>query len=768
MASAGDFMETDDPGSVKQFKTFLTISEVLSFASSNKESSASEFIKELLAKTGLSLAPISTEDQEKDFEGLKEIVRKRWNNLKRRWKFANYQWKNFKGEPDDIFLDIEKDYPSLVSYEECFSQQSGVSTSSKSSWLEDEVPVEKPLRRKQFDDMVPRSKRRVTEELYETLLDKAEELELEPEKLACYLGHRCTYQSNKILAKGFCELAEGSFGKKISLEKAIYTKTNLRLSKRGWTELRLLVKSDLRLPTTNEIRELTNELMPKMSKFEHGFCFEFSQAVCMTLGRLPPAAHTCIFEKVPNFNKVIATVTYGLDGSGSHRVYNSETSLAEGVDTSHILFAGFSLINLKTWDGTIIYEVPNPNSSDNERPIIICPGREDKELVKKALKHLQEGAQILAFSFGMMTGNRLVNWKVEAKMTQIDGKVRTTATGLGGAYCIMCTVSKEDAHNPRVIRQGFQIDRDMESIRETFELLKTFDDSIGEYVVPREANDYDTRAGLTQEPLFTEDIIDFSILHAPLRFLSFTVHFIYKLNGKVFKWGERMTEVEKANLKTAEKIFKEKVRRELSLIIDMPNPTGGGNSDTGNTAKRFFAYESRDKIIEMLNCTHHRKEAVRAFLQKASVILRIISCNKKINYEEFEKFCLECYLDFTSTFKWVILPNTVHSVLAHSAEKIRMNNGYGLKNFSEQQLEAAHKEVRKGRERSRKTSLDDNITDVMRFMWIKSDPLIRDERRRLHCSRCLGDDHTVRSCPETKVPEEPSEDDILFESFIED
>ena len=105
------------------------------------------------------------------------------------------------------------------------------------------------------------------------------------------------------------------------------------------------------------------------------------ELVTKTLERLPQD----VINKLPN--KVIATWNAGFDASGTHRVYNSPTSLAEGVDTSHFIVTGAALINLKQKEtdtgDDILYKVPYATSPDNVRPYLICPGNETQELSKK-------------------------------------------------------------------------------------------------------------------------------------------------------------------------------------------------------------------------------------------------------------------------------------------------------------------------------------------------------------------------------------------------
>ena len=287
--------------------------------------------------------------------------------------------------------------------------------------------------------------------------------------------------------------------------------------------------------------------------------------------------------------------------------------------------------------------------------------------------------------------------------------------------------------------------------------------------MPRKRGDYKIRLGLTQKPITSEEIVeDFSVLHAYLRMLAFILTLIYRLNAGVRIWGagkHRSTDQAK-RIQLAEATFKGQIKEKLHMKIDTPNQDSGGTSDTGNVAKRFFSSESRPIILELVKGTNEEKAALETLLTNISVILRVMSSNRKIDTESFSEFCRKTYVLLIEKFDWISLSITAHSVLGHCAERIEINDGYGLRNLSEQSLEACHKIIRKAREKAaRKDSFSNNISDVFEFMWIKSDPIVREQRRKLHCSKCESDAHTVRGCPDLKEVSQDN-DNILVESFF--
>ena len=219
--------------------------------------------------------------------------------------------------------------------------------------------------------------------------------------------------------------------------------------------------------------------------------------------------------------------------------------------------------------------------------------------------------------------------------------------------------------------------------------------------------------------------------------------------------GKRLTQYQKEKITEAKKELIEKAKTNCKLLLDSPKTTGG-SSDDGNTARRFFAAENRELVLSLFKGTVHEKAVISKLLQKFSIILRLISSKKKIDAD----------LLLCETFPWISVSTSIHRLLGHSAERIRLNQGFGLGLVSEEGLEAIHKLVRRFRELgARKTSLEDNIQDVFTHLFIRSDPTIRSYNRLLTCSNCSELDHTRRSCPLLKSILVTSEEEE-FASFI--
>ena len=152
-----------------------------------------------------------------------------------------------------------------------------------------------------------------------------------------------------------------------------------------------------------------------------------------------------------------------------------------------------------------------------------------------------------------------------------------------------------------------------------------------------------------------------------------------------------------------------------------------------------------------------------------AIILGVVNSGRKVDTDLLDQLCKKTYYDLVRNFPWVQMSMVSHMVLAHSAERIIRNEGYGLKDISEQGLEGLHKILRNVRkDLSRKCDLYSQIQDVVKFMWTQSDPQVRAMRRRLECSNCLGESHTKRGCPELKLNIHEDDDNDLVNSFLLD
>ena len=120
-------------------------------------------------------------------------------------------------------------------------------------------------------------------------------------------------------------------------------------------------------------------------------------------------------------------------------------------------------------------------------------------------------------------------------LLQFDRKIISQLSGLGGAFCTMCTASRADGHDVALIEAGFCIDRNMEDIHALFYLLAEMDDLGGESVIKSDG-DYEWRTDLTSRPLTKLDMTTvLPPLHAKLRILGMLLQLCYRYSWQPWR-----------------------------------------------------------------------------------------------------------------------------------------------------------------------------------------------------------------------------------------
>lgn len=202
-----------------------------------------------------------------------------------------------------------------------------------------------------------------------------------------------------------------------------------------------------------------------------------------------------------------------------------------------------------------------------------------------------------------------------------------------------------------------------------------------------------------------------STLHAWIRFFENLLHLSYKLSIK--KWQARDNK-DKQIVSENKKRIQNEFKCKMGLIVDVPKPTYG-NSNDGNTARRFFNNPEMSAEITGLDIN---------IINRFRCILQVISSGFSINVSKFEKFTLDTAKMYIETYPWYYMSTTVHKILIHSPTVIA-SCILPIGMLSEEAQEARNKDIRKYREYyARKCSRSKNVEDVMRRLLISSDPYL--------------------------------------------
>lgn len=142
---------------------------------------------------------------------------------------------------------------------------------------------------------------------------------------------------------------------------------------------------------------------------------------------------------------------------------------------------------------------------------------------------------------------------------------------------------------------------------------------------------------------------------------------------------------------------------------------GGGNSNDGNSARKFFREWKTTANITGFD---------EKLLERFHILLTVINCKSQINHEAFESYSDETRILFVQLYGWYTISPTVHKLLVHGAAIIKYSV-LPIGMCSEEVQETRNKCIRRYREfHSRKFSRTVNMEDVFKRLLLSSDPVI--------------------------------------------
>ena len=106
--------------------------------------------------------------------------------------------------------------------------------------------------------------------------------------------------------------------------------------------------------------------------------------------------------------------------------------------------------------------------------------------------------------------------------------------------------------------------------------------------------------------------------------------------------------------------------------------------------------------------------------------MKIINSQKRtVNTDALREVSKSVHLKIVQTFPWAVISQSVHRILAHSADRIELNNCMGLGSIGEEGLEALNKWIRRmDQSGSRANSTTHRFTDIFYHLWDCSRPNI--------------------------------------------
>lgn len=368
---------------------------------------------------------------------------------------------------------------------------------------------------------------------------------------------------------------------------------------------------------------------------------------------------------------------WGCDGTSGLSAFKQKSEDPSVSDESMfvISFVPIRLVSrdLNTNKEIVLWQNPRPSSPRFCRPIRLQFIHETTTVIKDQVTEIENQIKALTPTVSEITNSRI---SVHHKLlfTMIDGKVcNAVSENLSTQRCYLCGLTSKNFNNIELVSK--------QSIEDKSKL----------------------RFGI-------------SPLHAWIRCFECILHVSYKL--VLLKWQAHGNE-EKQKVAVNQKEIQARFKSQMGLIVDKVK-AGYGNSNDGNTARRFF--EDAETTAEITNVN---EEIIKRF----RVILLTISSTYSIKLDYFKKYCSETAEKFVELYPWYPMSTTVHKILFHSTEIIK----YALLpigQLGEEAQEARHKDVKRYRELySRKFSRQKTMEDVFHNLLISSDPYITSLRK---------------------------------------
>ncbi len=414
--------------------------------------------------------------------------------------------------------------------------------------------------------------------------------------------------------------------------------------------------------------------------------------------------------------------TWGIDGTTGQAQLNQTDANGNQVKDGGLLIASMAPVRVtfRRENEEIIYvwKNPTPGSRLWNRPIGFENQKETDESIKAMHKNIQDQIdELTTFSFENDTfGNYKVKITPIFYLSMVDGKTIKVLTNTKSYQrCVCCDATPQQMNNMENFENG------------TF-AMKTKD----------------------IEPTI-------SPLHSTMLGVMFLYHIGCKKtikSWKVSKENRAEFEREKAKVTAA-------IDGEFKVKFNQPRIGGSGTSTTGGMCRQIL--KRPDDFARVLGID---QDLVRKF----STILRVLNCQEEIDEVKFEKFARETYAKCVELYPWYYIPATMHKILAHGAEIIRMLPlPPGV--MTEEGLESNNKIFPYfSQHHARNTSRIDRNRDIFERMYFMSKPLYVHLKTSIFSVKTKNDELSdeIRSLLKNQIDENGDEDQRIYsgDNFI--
>lgn len=371
---------------------------------------------------------------------------------------------------------------------------------------------------------------------------------------------------------------------------------------------------------------------------------------------------------------LVVRIKIGIDGARSGSNYSHHFE-AQGITDEHFVLASFVILDIKCKSKTI-YQNDKPNSSSFTRPFFFAFAKESPTLTREVIGKAMQSLKFPG-SFSIAVDGRVLsfNFGIKAEITMIDGKTTNALVENNATLrCSICLLTARDFMG--IIPGEFEHTNVKESLKLSMNTLH-----------------------------FQIKIFEFMLTIAERKF--------------IFEKKSENDTIDKEELTKALKEFRQKYEEEFwkssKAQINIVKP-GYGSSTTGPNTER--AMINKETCAEILNLDEELVDSFdflrKAFSSKSKPIKNEWMKNVKIINDLISK-------NFAVFGKY---SPTMHKIIVHGFDIIHSFE-YGPGYYTEQSQEALNKIVRRVRlNNTRKTSHDDNLNDILSYLYCSTDPFI--------------------------------------------
>jgi len=463
-----------------------------------------------------------------------------------------------------------------------------------------------------------------------------------------------------------------------SVEEALALIEDVKLSKYQYKIIRQQAKernADI-YPDYNKVLEAKKECYPsQILTSEVEARINLQSLIDHTVLRLFKDPNLC-FSDIDNSEKICNLdfiIKYGCDGASGQRRYNQKFPGINSTDETVFTVSMVPLSLKEHSKSTIVWNNPHPASPKRCIPIFFIFAKETKDRTKQEIQLIKD--QIEKLQPTKLTVSD-ITFVVHAKMhlTMVDGKVcQALSDTPSSATCYICGAKPSEMNY-------------LERVKEKRDNTSHFEFGL-------------------------------STLHAWIRFMECILHIGYRLD--FCKRFAATDEQKQMKNKAKERICTE-FREKLGLLVDQPNQ-GTGNTNNGNTARRFFSDPDLTSKVTRVNV-----ELIKRFGQ----ILKILASSTKVPIQFFDKFAFETAELYVRLYPWFFMPVSVHKILLHGG-KVMQDFLLPIGQYSEEAAEARNKDFKRFREfHTRKYSRLVANQDIIHKLLVSSDLYIASLRQQ--------------------------------------